>query len=87
MERHHGPHHHAQLRTPAAPRGGEVQSLHVPLSGEVFELEEHLRQAYMGFAQGRSVMPVEVARASIAVGLAAERSWREGRPQDISLTP
>lgn len=66
---------------------GEVQSLHVPLSGEVFELEEHLRQAYLGFAQGRSVMPVEVARASIAVGLAAERSWREGRPQDISLTP
>lgn len=65
---------------------GDVQALHVPLSGEVFELEEHLRQAYAGFAQGRSVMPMTAARASIAVGLAAERSWREGRAQQLSLS-
>ncbi len=55
------------------------QSLAIPLSGEVFELEENLRQAYAGFAQGRSVMPPEVARRSVAVALAAERSWVEGR--------
>ena len=57
---------------------GEVETIHVPLSGEVFELEEHLRQAYAGFLAGRSVMPPETARQSVAVSLAAERSWREG---------
>ncbi|MEO6623475.1 MAG: Gfo/Idh/MocA family oxidoreductase [Burkholderiaceae bacterium] len=59
---------------------GEVETIHVPLSGEVFELEEHLRQAYAGFLAGRSVMPPQTARQSVAVSLAAERSWREGRP-------
>ena len=57
----------------------EVETIHVPLSGEVFELEEHLRQAYAGFLAGHSVMPPETARHSVAVALAAERSWREGR--------
>lgn len=61
-------------------RGGEVESVPIPLSGEVFELEMHLRQAYAGFAGGRSVMPAQAARASVAVALAAERSWLEGRP-------
>ena len=51
----------------------------VPLSGEVFELEEMLRQAYAGFAQGRAVMPAERARASVAWALAAERAWHLGR--------
>ncbi len=57
----------------------EVETIHVPLSGEVFELEEHLRQAYAGFLAGHSMMPPETARQSVAVSLAAERSWREGR--------
>jgi len=57
----------------------DVQTLPIPLSGEVFELEEHLRQAYAGFAAGRSVMSPEAARRSVAVALAAERSWTEGR--------
>jgi myo-inositol 2-dehydrogenase/D-chiro-inositol 1-dehydrogenase len=55
----------------------EAQELTIPLSGEVFELEEHLRQAYAGFALGRSVMSVEDARPSIVVALAAQRSWLE----------
>jgi myo-inositol 2-dehydrogenase / D-chiro-inositol 1-dehydrogenase len=56
----------------------DVQTLPIPLSGEVFELEEHLRQAYAGFAEGRSVMPPETARRSVAVALAAERPWVAG---------
>ncbi len=56
---------------------GDVQTLALEPSGEVFELEEHLRQAYRGFAEGRSVMPPEVARRSVAVSLAAERSFAE----------
>jgi hypothetical protein len=55
----------------------EAQELTIPLSGEVFELEEHLRQAYAGFALGRSVMSVQDARPSIVVALAAQRSWLE----------
>ncbi len=58
---------------------GEVDTITIPLSGEVFELEEHLRQAYAGFAAGRSVMSCSMARPSIAVCLAAEQAWREGR--------
>jgi myo-inositol 2-dehydrogenase/D-chiro-inositol 1-dehydrogenase len=55
----------------------EVEALTIPLSGEVFELEEHLRQAYAGFALGSSVMSVEDARPSIVVALAAQCSWLE----------
>ncbi len=58
---------------------GEVQTIDVPLSGEVFELEENLRRAYRGFAIGHSVMPPETARRSIQVALAAERSLAEGQ--------
>jgi myo-inositol 2-dehydrogenase / D-chiro-inositol 1-dehydrogenase len=57
---------------------GDIQTLPIPISGEVFELEEHLRQAYAGFAAGRSVMPPDAARRSVAVALAAERSWMQG---------
>ncbi|HVL58015.1 MAG TPA: hypothetical protein VM491_16080, partial [Burkholderiaceae bacterium] len=64
---------------------GPVEIVDVPLSGEVFELEENLRQAYAGFAAGRSVMPPETARASVAVALAAERSWLEART--VALDP
>ncbi|MGE0314606.1 MAG: Gfo/Idh/MocA family protein [Lautropia sp.] len=58
---------------------GEVETVAIPLSGEVFELEEHLRRAYHGFRTGRSVMSCVMARPSIAICLAAERAWREGR--------
>ncbi len=58
---------------------GEVETVEIPLSGEVFELEEHLRRAFAGFAADRSVMSCAMARPSIAICLAAERAWREGR--------
>jgi myo-inositol 2-dehydrogenase/D-chiro-inositol 1-dehydrogenase len=63
---------------------GEAVLLDVPLSGEVFELEENLRQAYAGFAQGRSVMPPETARRSIVVALAVDQSLALGRPVDLA---
>ena len=48
----------------------------VPLSGEVFELEENIRQAYAGFAAGRSILSPRETRASVAVCLAAEEAFR-----------
>lgn len=63
----------------------DVQTLTIPLSGEVFELEENLRRAYQGFHAGRSVMSPEQARPSVAVSLAAERAFVEKRA--IELTP
>lgn len=62
----------------------DAVTLAVPVSGEVFELEEHLRQAYAGFAQGRSVLPPELARRSIAVALALDQSLAQGRPVELS---
>lgn len=62
----------------------DAVTLAVPVSGEVFELEEHLRQAYAGFAQGRSVLPPELARRSIVVALALDESLVQGRPVDIA---
>jgi len=67
-------------------RSGEAEAvtLDIPLSGEVFELEEHLRQAYAGFAQGRSVMPPELARRSMVVALAVDQSLASGQPVTLS---
>jgi myo-inositol 2-dehydrogenase/D-chiro-inositol 1-dehydrogenase len=64
---------------------GEVEVLAIPLSGEVFELEENLRRAFVGFAAGHSVMSPAQARQSVAVSLAAERSWRERQPVRLDL--
>ncbi|MFO1285732.1 MAG: Gfo/Idh/MocA family oxidoreductase [Rubrivivax sp.] len=62
---------------------GAVETLAIPLSGEVFELEENLRRAYRGFAVGRSILTPQQARASIEVSLAAERSLAERRPVEL----
>lgn len=56
----------------------DVETIPIPLSGEVFELEENLRQALGGFAQGYSILPAQAARASVAVSLAAEQAWTSG---------
>lgn len=63
-----------------------VEAIAIPLSGEVFELEENLRRAFTGFAAGFSIMSAEQARISVAVSLAAEQSWRERRPIRLNLT-
>ena len=62
----------------------DAVTLDIPLSGEVFELEENLRQAYAGFAQGYSVIPPELARRSIAVAMAVDQSLASGQPVNLS---
>lgn len=61
----------------------DAVSVDIPLSGEVFELEEHLRQAYAGFTEGRSVMSPQQARPSMVVALAVDQALRQGRPVDL----
>jgi myo-inositol 2-dehydrogenase/D-chiro-inositol 1-dehydrogenase len=48
-------------------------------SGELFELEEEVRQTVAAFRDRRSLVPGEEARKRIVVCLEAERSLREGR--------
>ncbi len=67
-------------------RGAESpELLHVPVSGESFELRENLDQALKGFRDGRSILPPEEARLSIEICLAAEASCRSGRPVDLPV--
>ena len=64
-------------------RDGAAAILEVPKSGEVFELEENLRQAYAGFGSGHSILPPREARLSVVVCLAAEQALRAGKPVEI----
>ena len=57
----------------------DAETVSVPRSGEVFELEENLRRAFAAFREGRSPLPPEEARASVAVCLAAEEAHATGR--------
>ena len=56
-----------------------VEVVPVPASGELFELEEELRQTVTAFARRRPLVSAEEARKAVAVCLALERSLREGR--------
>jgi len=62
-------------------RRGETESASLPLapSGELFELEEELRQTVAAFRARRPLVSGEEARKRILVCLEAERSLREGR--------
>jgi myo-inositol 2-dehydrogenase/D-chiro-inositol 1-dehydrogenase len=62
-------------------RRGEAQGATIPLepSGEVFELEEELRQTVVAFRERRPLVSGEEARKRIIVCREAERSLREGR--------
>ncbi|MCC7271923.1 MAG: Gfo/Idh/MocA family oxidoreductase [Alphaproteobacteria bacterium] len=62
----------------------EAETVAVPLSGEVFELEENLRRAFAAFRSGRSPLPPEEARASIAICLAAGEAHASSRAVDLS---
>ncbi|MFI5015402.1 MAG: Gfo/Idh/MocA family protein [Hyphomicrobiales bacterium] len=64
---------------------GPAEALPIEFSGEVFELEENLRLALAGFREGRSILPPEEARASIAVCLAAAEAARTGREIGLAL--
>tara|TARA_R110000868_G_scaffold72162_29_gene210578 strand:+ start:406 stop:1431 length:1026 start_codon:yes stop_codon:yes gene_type:complete len=63
----------------------EVETIEIPKSGEVFELEENLRTAFAGFHEGRSILSPAEARIAVEICLAAEESFRRGQP--IALTP
>ncbi len=59
------------------------ETLSLPPSGEVFELEEQLTRTVAAFRQGRPLVSGEEARKRVLICLEAEHSLREGR--EISL--
>jgi myo-inositol 2-dehydrogenase/D-chiro-inositol 1-dehydrogenase len=60
-----------------------VEAVEIPRSGEIFELEENVRRALEGFRSGHLVMPLEDARAAVALCLAIEASITAGAPVDL----
>ena len=54
-------------------------------SGEVFELEEQIRQTVEAFRARRTLVSGEEARKPVVVCLEAERSVREGREIELQL--
>ncbi len=71
---------HPSFELRVAGRGRrEAETVPVPASGEVVELEEQARQVVTAFARRKALVSGEEARKRVAVCLAAERSLREGR--------
>lgn len=64
---------------------GEPETLPLAASGEVFELEEQIRETVAAFRARRTLVSGEEARKPVAVCLAAERSVREGREIELQL--
>ncbi len=62
----------------------DVETVDIPLSGEVFELEENLRRALDGFRNDRSILSPQEARIAVAVCLAAEQAYRSGKPVEMT---
>jgi len=62
------------------------ETVDIPRSGEVFELEENLRRALAGFREGRSVFAPREARLAVEICLAADRSYRTRAPVDLPPT-
>ena len=62
-------------------RRGANEPAAAPLtvSGELFELEEQLRQTVGAFRERRALVSGEEARKAVAISLAVEESLREGR--------
>jgi len=70
-------------------RHGESESVRLTLapSGELFELEEELRQTVAAFRARRPLVSGEEAKKRILVCLEAERSLREGRELTLAFGP
>jgi len=61
-------------------RGHEAcETLAIPASGELFELDEELRQAVQGFRDRRPIVAGAEARKRVILCVEAERSLAEGR--------
>ncbi len=63
----------------------EPEVFELASSGEIFELEEEIRQTVVAFRERRTLVSGEDARKRIAVCLAAERSVREAREIGLDL--
>jgi myo-inositol 2-dehydrogenase/D-chiro-inositol 1-dehydrogenase len=63
----------------------EPEAFELASSGEIFELEEEIRQTVVAFRERRTLVSGEDARKRIAVCLAAERSVREAREIELDL--
>ncbi|MCG8508131.1 MAG: Gfo/Idh/MocA family oxidoreductase [Rhodospirillales bacterium] len=61
------------------------ETLVVPPSGELFELEEELKQAVAAFCEGKPIVSAAEARKRIIVCLQAERSLADGRELALSF--
>ncbi|MBV9112960.1 MAG: Gfo/Idh/MocA family oxidoreductase [Hyphomicrobiales bacterium] len=85
MDRTMTPSFEVKLRRKGKDPMGPAEVLPIAHSGEVFELEENLRRALAGFREGRSILPPQEARDSIAICLAAAEAALSGR--EVSITP
>lgn len=63
----------------------EIEAMAIGASGELFELEEELRQVVTAFAARRPLVSATEARKRIVVCLEAERSLREGHVLGFSF--
>lgn len=61
------------------------ETIDLAFSGEVFELEEQLRQALAAFAERRTLVSGVEGRKRVLVCLAAEQSLRRGEAVELSL--
>jgi myo-inositol 2-dehydrogenase/D-chiro-inositol 1-dehydrogenase len=67
-------------------RGADApETIPLAASGEIFDLEEEMRQVIAAFRTGRTLVSAEESRKRVIVCLEAERSVREGRPVDLNF--
>jgi myo-inositol 2-dehydrogenase/D-chiro-inositol 1-dehydrogenase len=78
----------ARFELKAKRRGAEApQSIPLAVSGELYELEEQLRQVVPAFRERRALVSAEEARQAVAVGLAVEQSLRERHEITCTFPP
>jgi myo-inositol 2-dehydrogenase/D-chiro-inositol 1-dehydrogenase len=66
--------------------GGPVETVDLSASGEVFDLEEEIRQVVAAFRQGKTLVGAEESRKRVIVCLEAERSIRENKELSLKLS-
>lgn len=62
----------------------EPEEIHIPVSGEIFELKENISAALEGFKKGVSILSPPEARISVQICLAIENSYRGGTSVSLS---
>lgn len=74
---------HPEFAMKVQRRNSEPESVAIPHSGEVFELQENLHRALIGFREGKSVFSPREARLAVEICLAADESFRTGAPVEL----